>query len=204
MSLLRVNELFPFSNKINLLFNLMLNLSWVIFLRRFLYPLRTYLIVSGSEEEFNVMTADWVIRISRDPYIVGVSIAPTRYTHKLVLKYGEFVIAVPTIQILREVWIAGTESGPSKLKKLKLTFVRSRTVKTPSIKECIANLECKVIDHRSYGDHTLFVGEVIDYTYNEKAFINDMPNLNVKYIAHVMGSKFTVLSSEVYDALKCS
>lgn len=162
--------------------------------------MRTYLVVSGTKENYNVMAADWVTMISREPYIIGVSIAPKRYTHDLIIKYKEFVISVPTLELLKDVWIAGSESGPSKLRRLKLTFIDSKIVNTPSIKECIANLECKVIDYKKYGDHTFFVGEVVAYTYDENAFRKDIPSLQVKYIAHVAWSKFTVFSSELYDA----
>ncbi|MCD6196326.1 MAG: flavin reductase, partial [Staphylothermus sp.] len=48
---------------------------------RLLYPLRTYLIVSGRmSEEVNVMTADWVTVLSHKPVLVGVAISPKRYT----------------------------------------------------------------------------------------------------------------------------
>ena len=55
-----------------------------------LYPLRTYLIVSGRlGEEVNVMAADWVTIASSNPFTIAVAIAPIRYTHKLVKKYNE-------------------------------------------------------------------------------------------------------------------
>ncbi|MEM0059324.1 MAG: flavin reductase, partial [Desulfurococcaceae archaeon] len=75
---------------------------------RLLYPLRTYLVVSGKlGEEVDVMAADWVTIISAQPFILAASIAPTRYTYKLVKKYGEFVISVPGLEMLRDVWITG-------------------------------------------------------------------------------------------------
>lgn len=74
-------------------------------MKRLLYPLRTFLIVSGRiGEEVNVMAADWVTVVSADPFMLGVSISPKRYTHKLITRYKEFVLSVPTIKLLREVW----------------------------------------------------------------------------------------------------
>ncbi|MCD6301672.1 MAG: flavin reductase, partial [Staphylothermus sp.] len=64
---------------------------------RLIYPKRTYLIVSGRlDEEVNIMTADWVTVLSHKPTLVGVAVSPKRYTHKLIEKYGEYVIAVPS------------------------------------------------------------------------------------------------------------
>lgn len=166
---------------------------------RLLYPMRTYLIVSGRGDECNVMAADWVTMISMNPLIIGVSIAPTRYTHGLIKKYGEFVVSVPTLDMLGDVWIAGTESGPQKLKKMRITLVPSKKVATPSIKEAAANLECRVIDSRDYGDHTLFVAEVVSYTFSEEAFKEGKPNLRARFLAHVGLRDFTTFEERIYN-----
>jgi len=165
---------------------------------RVLYPLRTYLIVSGGKKETNVMTADWVTIISRNPFIICVSIAPTRYTHKLIRKYEEFVISVPSMEMLKDVWIAGTESGPGKISRMKISFTPSKTVETPSISEALANLECKVIEAKDYGDHTLFVANVTNVTYKSDAFKGDRPNLRYKFIAHLALNEFTTFEEKVY------
>ncbi|BAA29950.1 flavin reductase family protein [Pyrococcus horikoshii] len=167
---------------------------------RLLYPMRTYLIVSGHGEETNVMAADWVTVVSFDPFIVGVAVAPKRTTHKLIKKYGEFVISVPSLDVLRDVWIAGTKKGPSKLKEMSVTLIPSKKVKVPSIEEALANIECRVIDARSYGDHTFFVGEVVGYTYKDYAFEKGKPNLKAKFLAHVSWSEFVTFSEKVHKA----
>ncbi|MGB9827924.1 MAG: flavin reductase [Thermosphaera sp.] len=60
-------------------------------MKKLLYPMRTYLVVSGRiGEEVNVMTADWVTMVSAEPFIIAVAISPKRYTHKLITKYKEF------------------------------------------------------------------------------------------------------------------
>ncbi|AEC52395.1 hypothetical protein PNA2_1480 [Pyrococcus sp. NA2] len=165
---------------------------------RLLYPMRTYLIVSGHDNEANIMAADWVTVVSFDPFLVGVAIAPKRTTHRLIKKYGEFVVSVPSLEMLRDVWIAGTKKGPSKLKDMNVTLIPSKKVGVPSIREALANLECKVVDARDYGDHTFFVGEVVDYTYNEEAFKNGKPNLDFKFLAHVSWSEFVTFSREIH------
>jgi len=157
---------------------------------RLLYPMRTYLIVSSSENECNVMAADWVTVLSIEPPMVGVAISPRRYTHKLIHRFGEFVISVPHWDMIEDVWIAGTESGPQKIKKMKVTFVNSSKVKVPSIKEALANIECKLKDSKTYGDHTFFVGEVVGYSYKEVAFPEGRPAENAKFLSHLTWNTF--------------
>ncbi|MEM4930517.1 MAG: flavin reductase family protein [Desulfurococcaceae archaeon] len=165
---------------------------------RLLYPLRTYLIVSGRLNSIvNVMAADWVIVLSANPFLIGVSISPKRFTHRLIREFGEFVVSVPSIDMVNDVWITGSESGPEKLKKVKFTFIPSKSVSTPSIREALANLECRVFDTRDYGDHTLFVGRVVDYSFKENVFRNMEPDLSAGFLAHIAWNKFTSFSDRV-------
>lgn len=168
----------------------------------YLYPMRTFLITSGTLEKPNVMTADWVTPLSLDPPLLGVAIAHQRYTKKLVDEYKEFVVAVPTIELLKDVWIAGTVSGAkvNKAEKLSVTFVPSKKVKAPSIKECQANIECRVYKEVETGDHVFYVGEIVEVTSGD-AF-KDKPDIeNYKFILHVgFGNIFTTNSSEIFKA----
>ena len=166
----------------------------------YLYPLRTYLIVSGVEKP-NVMTADWVVPLSFSPPMVGVAIGHSRYTHHLIKECGEFVVAVPTLEILRDVWVAGTASGAKgdKMEKLSLTLIDSKKVKVPSIKECQANLECKVVKEVETGDHTFFVGEILNATHGD-AFRGGKPDINYRFVMHAsFGKNFTTNSSERFE-----
>jgi flavin reductase (DIM6/NTAB) family NADH-FMN oxidoreductase RutF len=168
-------------------------------MHRLLYPLRTYLLVSGRlGEEVNVMAVDWVTIVSIKPFIITTAIAPTRYTYGLIKKYSEFVIAVPSLDLIRDVWIVGSEHGPEKLKKTRLKLKPASKVKTPIIENALANLECKVIGEHPYGDHSLFVSEVVAYHYREEAFKENEPVLTAGFLAHVAWNKFTTFRSEIY------
>ena len=163
----------------------------------YLYPIRTYLIVAGSVDKPNPMTADWVVPLSHKPPLLGVAIAHVRHTKKLIDEQKDFVVAVPTIEMLKDVWIAGTVSGAKKDKKelMNITFVESKKVSAPSIKECAANLECKVAQEVVTGDHTFYVGEIVDVSYGD-AFAERPDIENYRFILHVGGRNFTTTDSE--------
>lgn len=158
-----------------------------------LYPLRSFLIVSGSETP-DVMTADWVTVISRKPLLVGVSIAPGRTTHDFITQEQAFVISVPSTDMLPAVWTAGTKSGPSKTKQMDVTFTPSQRIAVPGIAEALANLECRVVDSPSYGDHTLFVADVVAHTADGDAYDGTTPVTPERFLAHVGGSRFVSFS----------
>ena len=44
---------------------------------------------------------------------------------------------------------------------MKLTKEKANFVKCPLIKESPVSIECKVIDEKNFGSHTMFLGEVL-------------------------------------------
>jgi flavin reductase (DIM6/NTAB) family NADH-FMN oxidoreductase RutF len=118
------------------------------------------------------MTAAWQTPISKDPPLVGVSIAPKRYTHELIEASGDFVLNVPTAAILEQTHGCGKISGreEDKFEKFELSAVPARKVASPLIGECIAHLECRLYERLTIGDHTLFVGEIVAASVEEELF----------------------------------
>jgi flavin reductase (DIM6/NTAB) family NADH-FMN oxidoreductase RutF len=58
------------------------------------------------------------------------------------------VIAIPTVDLIDQVVGVGTCSGSDvdKFEKFRFTPLKAKRVRAPLIKECVANIECKVID----------------------------------------------------------
>ncbi|MCY0867797.1 MAG: flavin reductase family protein [Desulfurococcus sp.] len=166
---------------------------------RLLYPLRTYLISSGVyPEHYDIMAADWVTVVSAKPFIIAVSISPERYTYRLVKTHRELVVAVPVLEHLSDVWVLGSESGPSKLSRVKLKLKRGAVVKAPVIEDAVANLECRVVESKLYGDHELFIAEVV-YTHRKpEVFTGGEPSLKYHFILHLARDEFTTIEGRVY------
>lgn len=141
--------------------------------RRLLHPTLTVLLTSESEKtKPNIITLAWTMPTSFDPPLVAVSIGKNRFSHEIVNDSREFVINVPSKEILEEVMLSGTRSGrnTNKFEETGLTPIKSKKVKPPRIKECGAHLECKVVDSIQTGDHTIFIGEIVASSANEEIF----------------------------------
>ncbi len=95
--------------------------------------------------------------------IVGIAIAPARYSHQLVREAGEFVLNLPTAGLVEKVDRCGTTSGTvtDKFAEFGLTPLPAQKVRPPLVAECPLNLECRVVGMHSIGDHDLFMGEVL-------------------------------------------
>jgi flavin reductase (DIM6/NTAB) family NADH-FMN oxidoreductase RutF len=130
---------------------------------RFLEPGPTVLVTSMFRSQPNVMTAAWLSPLGFDPPIIGLSIHPGRLTHELVTKSEMFGISVPTMDLLREVHQCGMASGREldKFEMTGLTPIDPYEIEAPRIDECVAHLECGVIERLSVSDHDLFIGEIL-------------------------------------------
>ncbi len=140
-----------------------------------LYPRQTVLVTSRHEGKDNIITLDWAMPVSFLPALVAISVAPKRFSHGMIKKSKEFVLAIPTPQMQEAVLYCGTHSGrdTDKFKGAGLTKEKAKKVKAPLIKEAGANLECRLFSSIEAGDHTIFVGEVLETHRNsESTLIN--------------------------------
>ena len=53
-------------------------------------------------------------------------------------------------------------------------------IKAPLLKECRANLECKLVNLLSAGDHTIFIGEIVRSEFNSE--VQPLILFNRKYL----------------------
>ncbi len=127
---------------------------------RLLHPMHTILVSCvGNAGKPNITTVAWAMPTSVKPALVAISLAATRHSHTLIEESGEFIINIPTLETLQAVYACGNLTGRSfdKFKKANLTPMPAKKVKAPAIRECIAHIECEVIDKFETGDHTVFV-----------------------------------------------
>lgn len=121
------------------------------------------LVGAQQNGKHNVMTTAWVTQVSVNPLLILVSIGPGRFTHDMIAGTGEFVISILSSEQKEISSFCGSRSGrdTDKIARLKLATVPSSVVKAPRIAGCVANLECRLVDRHTAGDHTLFIGEVV-------------------------------------------
>jgi len=105
------------------------------------------LVTTHEGKKNNIMTISWTMVVDFTP-LFAITTGEWNYSFAALRKNRECVIAVPTVDMLDQVVGIGTCSGADtdKFARFKLTPVRGKVVKAPLIKECLANIECKVID----------------------------------------------------------
>jgi flavin reductase (DIM6/NTAB) family NADH-FMN oxidoreductase RutF len=163
---------------------------------RFLHPMHTVLITcKGKGSTSNITTLAWVMPTSNDPPLVALSISPKRYSHQIIMGSGEFTINIPTVELLQQTLACGTVSGRNhdKFKETRLTPGQAKKVKAPIIKECIAHLECKLQETVVTGDHTIFIGKIVEAYANKNLFTEKYDLCKVNMLYHAGGNSFVSL-----------
>jgi len=117
-----------------------------------LEPGPVVLIATHDGDKNNIMTISWTMVLDFTPAL-AITTGPWSHSYAALRKFRECVIAIPTVDLIDQVIGAGTcsgadlqESGSDKFRKLGLTPVRAKHVRPPLIRDCLANIECKVTD----------------------------------------------------------
>lgn len=109
----------------------------------------------------NVMPAGWSMFAATKPLLYAIAINQAAYTHKAIAETEEFVIGIPEESMAEDIRHTGSHSGPEKMAKATLKFAPAMKVKAPLVAGCIASFECKLHSSLPAGDHTIFVGEIV-------------------------------------------
>ena len=118
-----------------------------------------YVLTSSADQVINGMIASWVSQVSIDPLLLMAAIHSNRYTHDLVDNNGCFALNI--ISKNQKEYLQRFKGPDPKLKFSSVQWKKGITG-TPILTECIGYMECKVKETYAPGNHTLFIGEVVD------------------------------------------
>ena len=137
-----------------------------------LNPVPAVMVSCGEGDDANIITIGWTGIINSEPPITYVSVRKSRHSHKLISESGEYVINLTTEKLVKETDFCGVKSGRDldKWTEMNLTKVDGEAVSCPMIGESPVNLECKVIEVKTYPTHDMFIGEIVKVHADEKLF----------------------------------
>ena len=129
-----------------------------------LYPLPVVLVsVADEEGHDNIITVAWAGTVCTNPPMVSISVRPERYSYKMLMETGEFVINLTTEKLAYATDYCGVKSGRDvdKFKAVRLTRQPASHVGASMIKESPVSIECRVREIREYGSHSVFTADVL-------------------------------------------
>jgi flavin reductase (DIM6/NTAB) family NADH-FMN oxidoreductase RutF len=105
------------------------------------------LVTTNDGQKDNIMTITWTMVLDFSASF-ALTTGPWNHSYAALQKTKECVISLPTVDLIDTAVGIGTCSGSDtdKFEKFGLTRVKAKHVCAPLIKECLANIECRVID----------------------------------------------------------
>lgn len=129
------------------------------------YPLPAVLVSCGSvSSEYNLITVAWTGTICTDPAMCYISVRPSRYSHEIISRTGEFTINLTTRVLAKATDWCGVKSGRdvNKWEATKLTPLPGVKVKCPHVAQSPLSIECKVREIKHLGSHDMFIADVVN------------------------------------------
>lgn len=154
------------------------------------YPKLAAVVTVKARERENALAVAWHCALSFDPPLYAVSISPKRFSYELILEAKEFTVNFLPIESRWLIASVGRTSGREfdKFAKFQIAKEESLKIKSPVLKDAYAAYECKLVEHHTYGDHELFVGEVVAVHYLKEALDErGVPNLDEMKPAFYLG-----------------
>lgn len=129
-----------------------------------LSPVPAVVVSCGTmSEDANMLTIAWAGTVNSTPPMVSVSVRRERFSHDLIARSGEFVINLPSQDLVKKVDWVGVKSGRDvdKWAETGWTQEEADLVSCPLIKEFPINLECKVTQTIELPSHDMFLAEIV-------------------------------------------
>jgi len=117
----------------------------------------------------------WCKPVSASPPLVTLALLSSpRKQHSLIniKREGEFVINLPGYEFAPKL-VRFSYRYPVGVRKAGIancTFKPSQELRVPIVEQCLAHVECKLVETLVTGDHTLLIGEVVAGSYLERQY----------------------------------
>jgi len=130
------------------------------------------LITTDGPQGPNVMAAEWTFNVSYNPFLILVAIDPGNRTHDMILEAKEFGVNLVSEEQIAAMGFAGhySKTDTDKLSSEAFTTYPATRIRAPLVRGALLNAECRLVAHYPMGDHTAFLGEVLEFSVDpEKA-----------------------------------
>ena len=136
-----------------------------------LNPVPAVLITTkNSEGKENVFTVAWTGTICTKPPMLSISVRPERLSYEYIKETMEFVVNMPSANLVKSLDYCGVKSGRKndKIKEMNFTMKDCDKINASYIDECPVSIECKVREIIPLGSHDLILADVLCSHVDEK------------------------------------
>ena len=120
-----------------------------------------YVLTVRAGERQHGMSASWATQVSGVPVLIMAAVDQQHVTHQMVVQSGAFALNIIGTQSkhLEDYFYSAQSRQPDNLAPFALEIGRTGT---PLLQDALTSLDCRLVSTHAAGDHTLFIGEVIE------------------------------------------
>ena len=120
-----------------------------------------YVLTVGAGTRQHGMSSSWATQVSGDPLLIMAAVDRQHFTHSMIVASSAFALNIVGQQSkhLEDYFYSARSRHPDNLAPFRLT---TGATGTPLLQEALAWLDCRLVSTHVAGDHTLFVGEVVE------------------------------------------
>jgi flavin reductase (DIM6/NTAB) family NADH-FMN oxidoreductase RutF len=163
-----------------------------------LNPRPVVLVGTFLDNKPNFITVSWAGITSATPPTMSIAIRNIRYSLKGIEQNMTFSVNIPSVDLVKEVDYCGNVSGLefNKVEECGFDIFSGNLKNAPLIRQCPVNIECEVLQTIKIGDHSLFIGKILDTYVTDDCFTNKIPD--IKKIDPICFCTFTSESMGYY------
>jgi len=124
------------------------------------------IVTTVHEGRIGGMTANAITSVSLDPMLLLFCADKRTRTHGIIDRSGVFVVNILTEKMRRLAKIFAENGRPKEQRFRGLKYSTAKTG-APILEGNVAWIECRVVYRYAGGDHTIFVGEVVNANQGE-------------------------------------
>ena len=145
-----------------------------------LNPKPVVLVGTIVDNKPNFITVSWTGITSANPPTISISIRNIRYSLKGIKNNMTFSVNIPSSEMLEETDYCGCVSGSNynKIEECNFKIFYGNLKNAPLIEQCPINIECEVLQTIDIGDHTIFIGKIIESYITANCFTEGLPDIN--------------------------
>ena len=135
-----------------------------------LSPVPPTMVTCSDGEHDNVFTVAWTGITNTIPPKTYISVRPSRHSHEMIKKSGEFAINLTTTDLVRSADFCGVHTGAKidKFERCQLKKEEASEVGCPILAASPLVLECRVTDVIPLGSHDMFLADIVAIDVDEE------------------------------------
>jgi flavin reductase (DIM6/NTAB) family NADH-FMN oxidoreductase RutF len=139
---------------------------------QYFYPYTVALVGARAGKRVNFMSCAWHTALSFEPPLFGILVSRKRLSHEIISEAREFTVNFLGFDRIKLSAQMGRKSGRDldKVKEFDVRLRPAKVLKSPLVEDAYVSFECRLAEVRPFGDHDLFVGEVLAVHHDAPAF----------------------------------